>query len=133
MMHSTGHELEPLDELLNDHGHKRLDTFKIWCTYFFPSVVGSWHFKGNASKKTLSNFLTVSNEAFALTVIKNFFERWKAEGMLAAEGKTTEGKDIPMAKWTDSTVGVIGKKTKGGWTNKGMARFNANMKTVAML
>jgi hypothetical protein len=47
-----------------------LDFLDIWCVYFFRAVVGTWYFKKNATQARLSNFVTVSDEAFALTVIK---------------------------------------------------------------
>jgi hypothetical protein len=59
------------DELSNYRGARDLDFLDIWCTYFFPAVVGTWYFKKNATQTHLSSFVMVSDEAFALTVIKN--------------------------------------------------------------
>jgi hypothetical protein len=59
------------DELSNYCGAWDLDFLDIWCTYFSPAVVGTWYIKKNATQARLSNFVTVSDEAFALTVIKN--------------------------------------------------------------
>jgi hypothetical protein len=83
----------------------------IWCTYFFPAVVGTHYFKKNATQARLSKFVTVSNEAFALTVIKNFYDRWTIEATNKAKGESCNPDSLPVAKWTDAN-GAVGKSGK---------------------
>jgi hypothetical protein len=59
----------------------------------------------------LSKFFTVSDEAFAVTVLENYYNRWMAEGEAKAEGMAVDLTDLPPAKWTDSMC-TAGKKNR---------------------
>jgi hypothetical protein len=111
--------LPTFDELSNYRGARKVDLLAVWCTYFFPAVVGTWAFKRNAAKIRLSNFVTVSDEAFALTVLENFYERWSVEGKKKVDGENIDTDKLPVAKWTDAN-GAVGKNNKCGWSNDGI-------------
>lgn len=69
----------------------------------------------------------VSDEAFVLTVIENYFERWKKEGLLRATGKEIVVKQLPKPKWTD--VGSCGStgNTCSSWSDEGLRKLNQYM------
>jgi hypothetical protein len=67
-----------------------------------------------------------------VTVVENFYERWKIEGKMKAEGKETLGIKLPTPKWTES-VGAVGMRNKGGWSNEGLKRFNDNTTDIVAL
>jgi hypothetical protein len=103
----------------NYHGEHGINLLVIWCTYFFPLVLGTCNFKACADLSHLSKFFSTSNEAFAVTVVENFYEHWKVEGKMKAEGKETDGVRMPTLKWMES-VGAVGMQNKGGWSNEGL-------------
>jgi hypothetical protein len=76
--------------------------------------------------------LHVSDEAFAVTVLENFFDCWTAEGKAKAEGKEVDWTDLPPAKWTDSMC-AAGKRKQGGWSNAGLERFNEHTANIKVL
>jgi hypothetical protein len=51
---------------------------------------------------------------------------------MKAEGKETDGVRMPTPKWTES-VGAVGMRNKGGWSNEGLKRFNENMTDIVAL
>ena len=90
---------------------------------FVKRVVGVRKFERHATKHLLSEFVTVTDEAFALLVYENQEDRWRimaedSTRKLVKEAKYTDGgggKDLPMS----------GKTRKGkGWSSSGMQRFN---------
>lgn len=113
--------------LSNYRGARDMGLLTLWCTYFFPAVVGTWHFKKNVCKLLLSEILTVSDEAFVLTVVENYYDHWIAEGKLRAEGRDI--KDLPKPKWTDSGTGGTGNvgTTCSSWKEEGLKKLNQNM------
>jgi hypothetical protein len=120
------------DELSNYRGARDLHYLEIWCTYFFPAVVGTHYFKKNATQARLSKFVTVSDEAFALTVIENFYDRWTVEAAHKAKGEACNPDSLPVAKWTDAN-GAVGKNgNKCGWSNDGIRQFNVHTTNVEL-
>jgi hypothetical protein len=79
-------------------------------------------------KLCLSNFVTVSDEAFALTVLENFYERWIEEGKSKVDGKPLDADKLPSAKWTQGNS----RSNKRGWSSDGIQKFNANKTAVEM-
>jgi hypothetical protein len=67
-----------------------------------------------------------------VTVVENFYERWKVEGKMKAEGKETDGVRMPTPKWTES-MGSVGMRNKGGWSNEGLKQFNENTTDIVAL
>jgi hypothetical protein len=130
-MDEEGKDVPTFDELSNYRGARKLDLLGVWCTYFFPAVVGTWTFKRNAAKNRLSNFVTVSDEAFALTVLENFYDCWSVEGKKKVGGEKINTDNLPVAKWTDAN-GAMGKNNKCGWSNDGILQFNVHKTAVEM-
>jgi hypothetical protein len=97
--------------------------------YFFPLVSGTCNFKACADVSCLPKIFSTSDEAFAVTVVENFYERWKVEGKMKAKGQDTNGVRMLTPKWTES-VGAVGMQNKGGWSNKGLKQFNENMTDI---
>jgi hypothetical protein len=95
--------------------------------HFLPSVVGRIRHRLNAHSVFTSDLCTVSTEAFALVVLENNWEYWKAK--LKAK---TEGVDMPLdaqqQKYTNRPAdrerkerdGQVGS---GGWSVEGVLRF----------
>jgi hypothetical protein len=131
-LHESGNEIPSFDEIKNYRGERGIDLLVIWCTYFFPSVSGTCSFKACADVSRLSKFFSTSDEAFAVTVVENFYERWKVEGKMKAEGKETDGIRMPTPKWTES-MGSVGVRNKGGWSNEGLKQFNENTTDIVAL
>jgi hypothetical protein len=73
-------EIPRFNKLSNYRGSRTIELLDVWCTHFFLTVTGTYNFKRNASTTRLSNFVTVSDEAFALTVLENFYDHWIDEG-----------------------------------------------------
>jgi hypothetical protein len=128
-LYTSGDDIPSFETLSNYRGARDIDILEVWCTYFFPAVVVTWHFKGKAPLLCLSKFITVSDEAFAVTVVENFYERWKMEGEMFAKGQDIDGKLLPRAKWTDA-MGALGKRNKGGWSKEGIVQFNCHSTDV---
>jgi hypothetical protein len=131
-LHESGNEIPSFDEIKNYRGERGIDLLVIWCTYFFPSVSGTCNFKACADVSRLSKFFSTSDEAFAVTVVENFYEHWKVEGKMKAEGKETDGIKLPTPKWTES-VGAVGMQNKCGWSNEGLKQFNENTMDIVAL
>jgi len=121
-------DIPTFDELSNYRGSRKMELLDVWCTHFFPAVAGTHNFRRNAAKTRLSNFVTVSDEAFALTVLENFYERWIEEGKSKVDGKQLDADKLPSAKWTQGNS----QSNKCGWSGEGIRKFNANKTAVEM-
>jgi hypothetical protein len=130
-MNEEERDVPTFDKLSNYRGARKVDLLAVWCTYFFPAVVGTWAFKRNAAKIRLSCFVTVSDKAFALTVLENFYDRWSVEGKMKVDGEKINTDNLPVAKWTDAN-GAVGKNNKCGWSNDGIIQFNVHKTAVEM-
>jgi hypothetical protein len=118
-LHESGNKIPFFEEIKNYRGERGINLLVIWCTYFFPSISGTCNFKACA-------------EAFAVTVVENFYERWKVEGKMKAEGKETDGIRMLTPKWTES-MGKVGMQNKGRWSNVGLKRFHENTTDIVAL
>ena len=72
----------------------------------------------------MSQFATVSDEAYTIAYIENSYDAWKAE----AEDTDKKGKaNYPERVFTNNSS----SSTKyGGWTNEGITRYNTYQKLV---
>jgi hypothetical protein len=95
--------------------------YTLFFEMFILHVVGAPVFRNKVTVALVSNFVTISDEAFALLVLENCEERWK----LMRE--TTATKCKKANKYTDGGTSVKSGKSKtfSGWSNKGLNRFNA--------
>lgn len=105
LLEKSSNELPTFEQLNNYRGARDIDLMKVWCTYFFPAVIGTCSFKKKLKKCRLSAILSVSDEAFVLTVIENYYDRWKEEAVLKAENKEIIVKNLSKPKWTDTKSG----------------------------
>ena len=88
---------------------------------FVRAVVGARRFDKIAERQTISNFVYVSDEAFALLIYENQEERWW--DMFRTGKKTSDKK----GKYTDGGKSSkdIGRSRQGkGWDIGGLRRFN---------
>ena len=123
-MHNRMKEADTQMPQLKDYLLRHQSSFyNTFFDVFVKRVVGVRKFERHATKHLLSEFVTVTDEAFALLVYENQEERWRIMAeenhkKLTKEAKCTDGgggKDLPMS----------GKTRRGrGWSSSGMARFN---------
>jgi hypothetical protein len=116
-----------LDDLLQLGATNKNGAYMFFLIHFLPSVVGRIRHRLNAHSVFTSDLCTVSTEAFALVVLENNWEYWKAK--LKAK---TEGVDMPLdaqqQKYTNRPAdrerkerdGQVGS---GGWSVDGVLRF----------
>ena len=90
--------------------------------YFVSSVIGKSRFKQNCCDNLLSQYATISDEAFAILIFENNFDAWIDMGMR----KDTSGTVVPR-KYTNggkSKGEVASSQHNKGWSNEGLKRFN---------
>ena len=90
--------------------------------YFVSAVIGKTHYKQNSCDKLLSQYATVSDEAFALLTFENNFDAWVDMGMR----KDISGSQVPR-KYTNGgkSNGEVGSSQHNkGWSEEGLKRFN---------
>jgi hypothetical protein len=116
-----------LDDLLQFGATNRNGAYRFFLIHFLPCVVGRIRHRLNAHSVFTSDLCTVSTEAFALVVLENNWEYWKAK--LKAK---TEGVDMPLdaqlQKYTNRPAGGErrerdGQVGSGGWSVDGVLRF----------
>ena len=103
-------------ELIADIFNLRKNTdgaYRVFCEFVLSHVVGRDVWKRCAHTHTISQIATVSDEAFALLLLENSWEAWKA-----VAGKQTS---VPCPIYS---VRGPGTKRFQGWTEKGIERFN---------
>lgn len=89
----------------------------VFFEYFLPGVVGRKKYKNVVAFKIVSKIATISDEAFAILLLENSWNKWEDE--LAK--RTKDPSKLTPTKWTSS-------KTQGkrycGWHKEGILRFN---------
>jgi hypothetical protein len=101
--------------------HEVAHPYIMLCSNFLKTVVGESVWKFNSVKKNISDFVTVSDEAFTLLTIENNYDRWMSKF------NKEEDKHEVRAKWTNSgkSAAGVGKSRKfDGWAKEGYKRFN---------
>jgi hypothetical protein len=77
-------------------------------------------------KTKLSNFVTVSQEAFGLLLYKNGYEGWSwmlSDSLSSSDGDGIEAPKQPTFKYTSKSINhVMGRNS--GWTVEGLNAFN---------
>ncbi len=91
-----------------------------------PPVYGKEIWNEVAGKTKLSNFVTASQEAFALLLYKNGYEAWS--WMLSDSSSSSEGDGIevpkkPTFKYTSRSVNQAMARNSG-WTEEGLNAFD---------
>jgi hypothetical protein len=93
--------------------------FAVFCNSFLSCLVGKVAYKGHVSTDRIADFVSVSNEAYALVYLENSFECWEAE----AEGSG----ELPSKKWTSDPQAATLYK---GWSKDGILRYNEQSASV---
>jgi hypothetical protein len=102
--------------------------YTIFCDYVLSQVVGRNKWKKTRHLNVVSTLATVSDEAFALLLLKNSWDMWIEMAELDSKkgGEPTE-KRMKTTKWTQSGAGTI---KYGGWKEEGLKQFNILAKKV---
>ncbi len=109
--------------------------YTLFCDEVLSLVVGRNEWKVTSMSKKISEFVTVSDEAFGLLLMENSWELWKQMGERARKGE-----DIGNAKrGSDDERGGLNTKftmngghvkKNQGWSKEGLQRFVALVKEV---
>ena len=91
--------------------------FKICAELCFPWMVNKQTWKNNHQHVTLSNIITIADEALALVILENNFLEW----IELAKGNEIDKKSR-LTKYTHGGSNKDG--TRKGWTLEGKLRFN---------
>ena len=85
------------------------------------TVVGASTFKVNRCERHLSEWFTVTDEAFLLLCLENYCTPWRYEWMVTRNGPPTE---VPPAEAISPRYTGKTRGTKRSWSREGMERFN---------
>ncbi len=95
------------------------DVFAIFCNSFISCLVGKITYRGAVSAARIAEYVSISNEAYALVYLENSYDRWEAEAVGALK--------LPDKKWTrDPQAATLYK----GWSQDGILRYNELSKSV---
>jgi len=95
------------------------DAYIVFCDVILSRVVGIDEWKRECSKKAISDFVTLGDEAFGLLLLENSWKVWK---QAAADGAMEETADGDDGK-TLYTLNGPGTKKNGGWKKEGLQRY----------
>ena len=90
--------------------------------YFVLAVVGKTKYRCDSCTRLLSNFATVSEEAFALLSLENNYDTWMDMGLTG----NTKISNVPR-KYTNggkSQGKIATSQHNRGWSDEGLRRFN---------
>ena len=75
-------------------------TFAILCSKFIVKIIGHMMFSTNATTRLISDFVKPCDEAMAILMIENSYDRWRYQAENISEGKgSLEGK-VPLTRYT---------------------------------
>jgi hypothetical protein len=120
-MYQQGDSVSTVETLMNYHSQGEDNLFELWCNTFFRPGYGTAAFRDRCKKKTLSEILTVYDEAFIVATIDNNYERWMKEAELLSQGNTVDKKKLPRQKYTNDAAS---SKKYQGWSTEGLDFFN---------
>jgi hypothetical protein len=119
-----------VETLMNYRSQGEDNLFELWCNTFFRPGYGTAAFRDRCKKKTLSEILTVYDEAFIVATIDNNYERWMKEAELLSQLKTVDKKKLPRQKYTNDAAS---SKKYQGWSTDGLDFFNKNVNDLNQL
>jgi hypothetical protein len=90
-------------------------SYTLFCDHALSHVVGRDVWKRRSATHDVSDIATASDEAFALFLIDNSWEVWKAEI------EASDAAQVPHPKYS---VRGPGTKKFQGWTDEGIKKFN---------
>lgn len=110
-------------EIVSLRENSKKEAFFFFAREFLPSVVKRLVFRQNKLVDLLSDFVTVSDEAFTLLLLENNVARWNA---MYAEGKNKSDDNMPPQKFQ-----IIDRNGgKDGYSLKAARRYNEYYKYV---
>jgi hypothetical protein len=56
--------------------HYKFLMYVDFVEYYVSAVIGLWHFEKHKCSKKYRDYVTISNEAFAILTIENNWDRW---------------------------------------------------------
>ena len=119
--------LPPLDQLLLKH--ENVEDFFIFCECFLSKVVGVGAWRELCTKQKISDFATVSDEAFAYLLVENYWDGWSTrrsdEPFMESDLIHGSKKKKRKITWGKYTAAALGARRYGGWNKAGLERFNA--------
>ena len=110
-----------LDQIMQMRQEENIPYFDF-IEFFVSSVIGKSCYKQNSCDKLLSEYVTISDEAFAILIFENNFDAWVDMGIR----KDTSGTQVPR-KYTNggkSKADVGSSQHNKGWSEEGLKRFN---------
>ena len=101
------------------------ETFFVFADTFLSRVVGVAYWRKHCSKMTIREMATISDEAFALLLLENYWESWSTKNVEeykteVAFDENTNQKKKRKATWGKYTRGAWGSKWFGGWSKDGL-------------
>ena len=96
----------------------RNGAYTVFCEHVLSHVVGRDIWKRLSHNRVIGDISTVSDEAFALFLLENGWDVWKA---LADGGTGHKRAQLPTTKYS---LRGPGTKKFQGWTEQGITRFN---------
>jgi len=110
---------------LTDIWHMRSDVNSAY-TYFantiLPKIVCPTKWRGQVTKRTISQLATPTDEAFGLFLLENSWENWIETQRLVHEDNNKSGANkTPFIYSLQETKG--GSRKCWGWSNAGMRRY----------
>ena len=115
---------------LIDYGNVDIDLLECYLNISMPAM-STVHFKDMMSHSTLSNTVTIGEEAFAILVFENNFNRWlhQAEEQRGLTEETNN--EVPDVLYQQKVKKrKDNRDTAGRWTDKGMEWLNYFIKAI---
>ena len=126
----------PMDSFTNSRSHSivgfgTVEKHPLYLLhmYFLPSVVGKVKYSQRKAASKLSDFVTVSDEAFALLCIANTYDKvvfkyFKEQpDILTWDGNMPSPPNVIKSKYTDKRVDKTSPKLQG-WSIEGLTVFD---------
>jgi len=119
--------LPSLDEIMLKR--QKEDTFLVFADTFLSRVVGMAFWRKHCAKLPISEMATISDEAFTLLLLENYWDQWSTKNLDEYKSEvtideTTNQKKKRKATWGKFTSGAWGSRRFGGWSKEGLVRFN---------
>jgi hypothetical protein len=115
---------------LIDYANVDVDLLECYLDIAMPAM-STVHFKDMMSHSTLSNTVTIGEEAFAILVFENNFKRWVYQAKEQQEGASMEDVNVPDVLYQQKVKRrKDNRETAGRWTDEGMERLNFFIKSV---
>jgi hypothetical protein len=120
------------ESLINDMRNDK-NTYALFADYMVRTVHGKCRYAQKAGSKEIlfSDFIPVSQEAFALLLYKNGYKNWIwMHDMNASSSDDTDNshdEEKPGYQYTSTKAekGTLFTRRNGGWSEEGMREFNA--------